>query len=627
MYSDPGKPFIAPQYHDELRSPLRLALVASVLFGCTSEGTVKRADDIQRNPSGSGELVFDAPQGIAVHRRWVLVANTAFDHNRSAERWAPGYITVIDRENRRVVSTIPTTQLNPVEIAIAGDVAYVVNSGTFELGATGVATTTSAGGIDVIDLDSFDPPTSVSENIPLAQQERDPRIGGYGSIAIDTAARWAYLGSGTRGDVFQLDLRTRELVHGPDAPLEIIPTPAGENGLTVVRRLGSALAVLDFNRDMLCTSDDWEHGLADRRCEPIGVSEELLEGPIDLAEDDQGRALVLMSIANSIYRIDVRQTPFKIDHDFVSTGLAVNRIAVRDRSAYLVNSSSNNLQRVDLESRAWDLPFTAFTPGANPYALALADEVEGAVAWVTLFGRNQVAVVSLATGKVLDRIGPRATLASPTARGEQASACEQSDRALVGVSNIVSLAYGPGAGQGQQSVPELIRGGPNGSGDQSGAVDGVLSLGTGGTIVVDFGDYDLVDEPGPDFVVFENPFLTAPRRPFAEPAIVGVAVSESSADAFIDFPCAWEMGADQITESAWPHRGCAGVHPVYANMETNCIDPTDWERAGGDAFDLADVGLARARYLRIRDAGVSLIGNTTRGFDLDAVVAIHAERR
>jgi hypothetical protein len=51
--------------------------------------------------------------------------------------------------------------------------------------------------------------------------------------------------------------------------------------------------------------------------------------------------------------------------------------------------------------------------------------------------------------------------------------------------------------------------------------------------------------------------------------------------------------------------------------------PLDAEVSGGDAFDLADVGLASARFVRVRD--VSRAGAApSAGFDLDAVGVVHA---
>ena len=43
----------------------------------------------------------------------------------------------------------------------------------------------------------------------------------------------------------------------------------------------------------------------------------------------------------------------------------------------------------------------------------------------------------------------------------------------------------------------------------------------------------------------------------------------------------------------------------------------------GDAFDLADLGLSRARYIRIQDTGSNDYAGLTGGFDLDAVAIVN----
>ena len=83
---------------------------------------------------------------------------------------------------------------------------------------------------------------------------------------------------------------------------------------------------------------------------------------------------------------------------------------------------------------------------------------------------------------------------------------------------------------------------------------------------------------------------------------------------FHAFPC---------TATAYPYGSCAGWHPVFANSVTNTIDPTDPAVAGGDDFDLADLGLSEARFIRIVDrVDQTGIAGT---FDLDAVSIVHAQ--
>ena len=57
---------------------------------------------------------------------------------------------------------------------------------------------------------------------------------------------------------------------------------------------------------------------------------------------------------------------------------------------------------------------------------------------------------------------------------------------------------------------------------------------------------------------------------------------------------------------------------------TNGIDPTDPAKAGGDAFDLAELGVSSARFVRIRDGGTGHYSGVSGGFDLDAIAAVHA---
>ena len=54
-------------------------------------------------------------------------------------------------------------------------------------------------------------------------------------------------------------------------------------------------------------------------------------------------------------------------------------------------------------------------------------------------------------------------------------------------------------------MPGIVEGPPVGGGTDHGSTD-VVSLGSGGSIVVSFAPNAIVDGPGADFIVFENPF-------------------------------------------------------------------------------------------------------------------------
>jgi len=196
-----------------------------------------------------------------------------------------------------------------------------------------------------------------------------------------------------------------------------------------------------------------------------------------------------------------------------------------------------------------------------------------------------------------------------TLDGAQSSASLQVDVDLDDlhfVSVVVEVSYGSGAGFWQASMPAVVIGPPAGRGPAAGSLD-VVSLGLGGAITLELG-VDAVDGPGVDLIVFENPFVG-----FYEAG--EVAVSADGLD-YVSFPC------DPVA----PFPGCAGVNPVHAHPD-QLIDPTDPAVAGGDAFDLAQIGVARARYVRITDVGGLDTGGGMAGFDLDAVVAVHAVPR
>ena len=151
---------------------------------------------------------------------------------------------------------------------------------------------------------------------------------------------------------------------------------------------------------------------------------------------------------------------------------------------------------------------------------------------------------------------------------------------------VVTFTPGENAGYGDLELPEVVLGAPQGGGPNAGGLD-VLSLGKSGTIVLELGDIVLVDEPGVDLLVFENPFPG-----WLELGVV--AVSEDG-ETWHEWPC--DVANE---EELFP--GCAGVNPVLSNQE-NGIDPTDVDQAGGDGFDLADLGLTEACFVRITDAG------------------------
>lgn len=189
---------------------------------------------------------------------------------------------------------------------------------------------------------------------------------------------------------------------------------------------------------------------------------------------------------------------------------------------------------------------------------------------------------------------------------------ECSRRSTPFASKVLDYEFGPGQATGQDEFPDPIFGPPQGTGSSRGAVSGIVSLGNGGWVILGFEDNAIVDGPGPDFIVFENAFYVGGNADSIFAELASVAVSEDGTH-WVEFPC---------TASEPPYGSCAGWRPTLANAEENEIDPTDPKSAGGDAFDLADVCLTRARYVRISDRP-DLDAGLDGVFDLDAVSIVH----
>jgi hypothetical protein len=132
----------------------------------------------------------------------------------------------------------------------------------------------------------------------------------------------------------------------------------------------------------------------------------------------------------------------------------------------------------------------------------------------------------------------------------------------------------------------------------------VLSLGRNGWVVLGF-DGLVLDEAGADFTVFENAFTTPTGYTFDEWLIVSVSMDGQT---WQTFPYDTLTGA-----------GMAGRTPTYENAYLNYRNPA---LSGGDAFDLAQLGLSQARYVRLQDA------TQYQSFDrlsaeVDAVAVLH----
>jgi hypothetical protein len=184
-------------------------------------------------------------------------------------------------------------------------------------------------------------------------------------------------------------------------------------------------------------------------------------------------------------------------------------------------------------------------------------------------------------------------------------------------SEVVAFTAGSNAGHGAEQFPDVVLGPPTVGPPSVGSLD-VLSLGVGGEIIVGFGDRMIEDGPGADFIVWENAFWISgnPENTFAE---LGEVAVSSDGETWTSFPCDPER-----TDGFDP--GCAGWRPRQ-EFEPCAMVSLLVDQVGGDPFDLADIGVSSARYVRIRDRGVEGApmkdAPPLAGFDLDAVGVVH----
>ncbi|MFQ3599482.1 MAG: T9SS type A sorting domain-containing protein [Chloroherpetonaceae bacterium] len=194
--------------------------------------------------------------------------------------------------------------------------------------------------------------------------------------------------------------------------------------------------------------------------------------------------------------------------------------------------------------------------------------------------------------------------------------------------SVVSVSFGPnfnvGYGSDNPNFPQCVLGLPDSTARPCAPAFSpteLLSLGRGGSITLYF-RRPIIDQPGADFTVFENPFYLAcdTNRVFAETGIVSVSKDGIT---FVEFP--FEVIDSLSIQSPRRYRGLAGVTPTNGAVSPLLPGSPNQGRSGGDSFDLADVGLDTVYFVRITDAAdrVNDGGPIADSFDLDAVVAIH----
>ncbi len=553
---DCGRTLLPGTGHCKRRWPGGLAwawLGALLLAGCLEAPEI--APEVEVG-------VFDHPQALVFVGDWLVVANSGY----RAQGWSDGALVVIDPVSGALINRIPTTAPNPQTLRVHGDTLYVVATGALDLSDFDRPQAATDGALDALPLATLATATGPAWHLDLPRRP-DDAVPAEAPIDIAFAGERALLTSAVSNAVLPVDLAARRV----GAP-QWLASPSV--GLGSVRPWRGRFVVTDFNADRLHIVDadgaPWPCHL------DLGVAPSDVEGPGPLAVvgDD---LYVVLTISATLRHVDLRD----LDPAAAGCGATVrtvaapvgnvpNHLTVRGERAWIVDSGDNNVVAYGLaDGKPGER--IALSPGANPWHAAW--RADGRLMAVTEWAANGVTVHDRLTG-AQHRFG-----------GDLAPAPPPPPAADLVDSLADTVVAAPGATPDTNyGDPVRAANGVRGAGEAGGSVD-VYAIPPGEALVLGWGDQRLIDGPGPDLVVFENPF------PSGDEVFMELAVVELSPDGvqWVAFPHAY-LAADPTTFMGDPDLwlGFAGRTPVRLNVDSAPMDPFD-PRAGGDPFDLADL--------------------------------------
>ncbi|NUN13912.1 MAG: hypothetical protein HUU55_09805 [Myxococcales bacterium] len=332
----------------------------------------------------------------------MVVTNTQFIPSQLS--FGQGFITVIDTKTTNFTNKVSTSAKNPQFITSLGSEVLVVCTGETHVDlATGHHTARGPGALDRFTEDDLFSGTHPSTSIPIPASAMNPIIGGPGSIAVTGDQTAAYIGSGLSATVFKVDLVNNSLVRGTDNPIVIRDT-SGNDTMAVHWHPDGFILAASFNSNLIFRLDPVTDELVGNPID-VGLTKDL-EGPISIAvrPGESPDVFVLLSVANSVTALDLRQDEPGVHAGIVATGPVNNRIYSFGDSLWIVNSGGNNLQRVHIPGYGSTLPFAIFPVGSAPWDATFVHSDGHSLAYVTLNLHNGVAILDLKTGEIKEII-------------------------------------------------------------------------------------------------------------------------------------------------------------------------------------------------------------------------------
>lgn len=353
--------------------------------GDSAEDTVEdTAVDIVHAPPV--HPLFTAPEGVLVHDGLVFVTNTNGVYNPDLGKmvYGPGYVTVLDADDMEYVAQFETPFLNPQYLLPQDGHLAVICSGTIEFDESWTtASPVTPGGVALVDTATME----VIGDVGIPAGTPEPLAGFPGAAAWDAQGNKLYLGSGTSGYLFVVDLEALS----PEDPIAVHAEPGAINDMILPEFVDGTIYAISGNEGLAHAIDP-------------GTGDET-GGPYDITETDENEApagtivvdgilYVANSNSSSVAALDLDSG--EVTFPF-TTGAVPNRLAHYDGSLFVVNSLDNNLTKYDIGSGDVTQSFASFDPGTNPWDMAVAD----GAGYVTGYMTNNLVKVDLATGDIV----------------------------------------------------------------------------------------------------------------------------------------------------------------------------------------------------------------------------------
>jgi len=574
--------------------------------------TIAFSDPLPLSDSSSTvtSLVPSYPSRIATMDSKLYITTSNYINPLSPAVAAPGTVLVFDVfESDPFLKSrtyIVTTDYNPSGITpIQNGALAVTNSGISDLSGS-IAVPKTKASIDIIDAAT----NTIISNIPMGI------VGlSFDEMAVAKDGSKAFIGSISYGEIYEINLRNFTAVHDHNSPITVTGNNLGSDYLPS--------QALNFDDSYLFVSSFEQSAVYPIKIdgeEATSLPKEFTVWPFVIGYPSQVSAENPTGTNTGAGPIAVR--PGRPGEDFtgadifVATGYPGTLVAINTNY-----KGETKLATPENPAPTENIDEPASPPIATDVPEDTSEDNDKLYTELTVFPKL--------------KIDPKIFL--PKLCTGYASA-------------IIDVKISLGGGRGFFSLPDVVLGPPEppdgdyGEAGAAASINGVLSLGPGGSIILDTKECKIIDGEGPDFIVFENAFFIAtPQIPIS--SLVATAITDPEKVSVFSEPATVSVSEDGVNYYTFP---CdpekASIGSFYDKLQSNCagVTPTLAEKdpliagledgAGGDAFDLSSVGLKQARYIKIVSDGTFQVtpdpdnpGTGPAGFDIDAISIINGK--